>query len=458
MTSHAILIVDDERALVEEVADFFCEQGYECAIALSAEEALRLAEEKDFSVILTDIRMPGMDGIELTTRLREISPESQVLLMTAHPSVETAVSAMRLGASDYVLKPLVLEDLLLKVRRMLEFRSQQLELRWRRQHVQTKYDYSNIVGESQGMKEVYRLIERVAVASSPVLIASESGTGKELVARAIHYNGPRKDARFLAINCAAIPAPLLEAQLFGHVKGAFTGADSASEGMFRAAAQGTLFLDEIGDMPIELQPKLLRAIENQEILPLGEVEPFKTDARIVASTNKDLQDAVRAGRFREDLFYRLSVVTINIPPLRERREDIPALVDFFIRRFNVKLGRKVTGVTNETLRQLLRSEWKGNVRELQNFIERAMILEDNDLITPSALPSASIDSGSASLSLLPLKEAARDFERGYIETVLRVTDGDKTLAADMLGVSVSLLYRRLQGMSEEPAETADAAP
>lgn len=458
MTSHAILIVDDERALVEEVADFFCEQGYECAIALSAEEALRLAEEKDFSVILTDIRMPGMDGIELTARLREISPESQVLLMTAHPSVETAVSAMRLGASDYVLKPLVLEDLLLKVRRMLEFRSQQLELRWRRQHVQTKYDYSNIVGESQGMKEVYRLIERVAVASSPVLIASESGTGKELVARAIHYNGPRKDARFLAINCAAIPAPLLEAQLFGHVKGAFTGADSASEGMFRAAAQGTLFLDEIGDMPIELQPKLLRAIENQEILPLGEVEPFKTDARIVASTNKDLQDAVRAGRFREDLFYRLSVVTINIPPLRERREDIPALVDFFIRRFNVKLGRKVTGVTNETLRQLLRSEWKGNVRELQNFIERAMILEDNDLITPSALPSASIDSGSASLSLLPLKEAARDFERGYIETVLRVTDGDKTLAADMLGVSVSLLYRRLQGMSEEPAETADAAP
>ncbi len=455
--SHDILIVDDERALCEELAEFFHSRGYLCAIALSGEKALDLVEQRRFCVILVDVRMPGMDGIELVSRLRERSPESQVLLMTAHPSVDSVVSALRLGAADYVVKPLILEDLLHKVRRMIEFRAQESELRWRRRQLQAKYDFANIIGQSEGMKELYHLMGRVTNTTNPVLITGESGTGKELVARAIHYNGPRKDARFVAINCVAIPGALLESQLFGHLKGAFTGADAKSAGVFQAASHGTLFLDEIGDMPFDLQGKLLRAVENQEILPLGASEPVKLDVRILACTNTDLQARVQAGRFREDLLYRLSVVTIHVPPLRDRREDIPRLVDFFIRRFNTKLGRRITGVTNEVLRRLLRYEWKGNVRELQNVIERAMILEDSDLITAAALPSNLAREPHPTEAVSPLKAAVRKFERDYIDTILRTTNGDKRQAAEILGVSVSSLYRRFQAFEEQPDPTADTA-
>ncbi len=447
--SHDILIIDDERALREELADFFHDRGFTCGLAACAGEALDLAGQRDFSVILADVQLPDMNGIDMVARLHERSPESQVLVMTAHPSVDTVVAALRLGAFDYVIKPFILEDLLHKVRHVIEFRAQSRELRWHRQQLRSRYAFASIVGKSDRMREVYNLLERVSATDTTVLITGESGTGKELAAHAIHHNGPRKEAPFITINCAAVPPTLLESQLFGHLKGAFTGADTAAEGVFAAATGGTLFLDEIGDAPLDLQPKLLRAIENQEILPVGAAQPSKVDTRILASTNKDLSAEIESGRFRRDLFYRLTVVTVSMPALRERIEDIPALVEFFVRRLNRKLRRQVTGVTNEVLRRLLRYEWKGNVRELQNVIERAMILEDGDVITSAGLPPNLFPSIDHAKVTGPLKDAVRDFEREYIERILTATEGDKALAAELLGVSVSSIYRRLQAFEDE---------
>ena len=273
-----------------------------------------------------------------------------------------------------------------------------------------------------------------------------------MIAGAIHHNGPRKDGRFIPLNCAAIPAGLLESQMFGHVKGAFTGADSRVDGLFVAANGGTLLLDEIGDLPLELQPKLLRAVEQQSFLPVGATEPVKVDTRIIASTNVDLEDAVKHGRFREDLFYRLAVVTINVPPLRDREEDIPALIDHFLAKLNRKLRRNIRGVTNDALRRLLRYQWKGNVRELQNVLERAMILEDTDVITSPSLPSNLVEQTHPAETIGPLKDAVREFEQEYINRILQATGGDKQLAAELLGVSVSSIYRRLQAIEDGTGE------
>lgn len=453
---HEILIVEDERALREELADFLRDEGFTCAVASNGQEGIRQAEERDFDVILIDILLPDISGIEVLKRLHGLTPESYILMMTAHPSLDTVVSALRLGAVDYVTKPLILEDLIHKIRRLIEFRAQQKEIRWYRQQLQAQHDFANIVGESARMREVYRLVERVAATDTPVLIVGESGTGKELIASAIHQNGPRKDGRLVPLNCAAIPATLLESQMFGHMKGAFTGADSRTEGLFVAASGGTLFLDEIADLPLELQPKLLRAIEQQSVLPVGATEPVKVNSRIIATTHVDLEQAVKDGRFREDLFYRLSVFTIELPPLRERTEDIPALVDAFVVRLNRKLRRRFRGVTNETQRRLLRYTWKGNVRELQNVLERAMILEDGDLITPAALPSNLLQLTHPSEKAGPLKETVRNFEREYINRILQATNGDKGLAAELLGVSVSSIYRRLQAFEDEVVEQRDS--
>ena len=451
--SQQILIIDDERAIREETADFLRSEGFECAIAACGKEALDMIEERDFHVIICDIMLPDTTGIELTEEFRQLSPESLILLITAHPSVETVLSAMRLGASDYITKPLVFEDVLRKVRHLLDYRAQQMELRWHRQQLQADSRLENFVGQSDSMRKIHDLIRRVAASASPILITGESGTGKELVARAIHYEGSRANARFITINCAAIPATLLESQLFGHLKGAFTGADRSLDGVFAAASGGTLFLDEIGDMPLELQPKLLRAIENQEILPVGASEPLKVDTRILASTNQNLEEAIKLATFREDLYYRVSVVNINVPPLRERRDDIPLLIEHFVQKLNKELGRRISGVTNEVLRRLLRYDWKGNVRELRNVIERAMILEDGELISPAALPSNLMTETDPADFAGHLKEVVREFERDYVQTILRATAGDKDKAAEILGVSVSSLYRRLQRLEEESTDS-----
>ena len=454
--SRNVLIIEDERAIREELADFLREEGFSCVLAASGQEGIARADERDFQAILLDIRLPDMTGIEVLERLRNLTPESHVLIMTAHPSIDTVVSALRLGAVDYVTKPLILEELLQKIRRMIEFRAQQLEIQWYRHQLQAEYDFANIVGKSARMKEVYHLVERVAATDSPVLITGESGTGKELIAGAIHHNGPRKGGRFVPLNCAAVPAALLESQMFGHVKGAFTGADSRAEGLFVAANGGTLLLDEIGDLPLELQPKLLRAVEQQSFLPVGANEPVKVDTRIIATTHVDLEQAIKDGRFREDLFYRLSVVTIDVPPLRDRPEDIPALVDRLIAKLNRRLKRNIRGLTNDALRRLLRYQWKGNVRELQNVIERAMILEENDLITPASLPANLVAQTHPAETIGPLKDAVHRFEHEYVTRILDATNGDKQLAAELLGVSVSSIYRRLQAIEEEVTNRADA--
>lgn len=450
--SRDVLIIEDERAIREELADFLREEGFSCVLAATGQEGIERVDGRDFEAILLDIRLPDMTGIEVLRRLRHLTPESHVLIMTAHPSVDTVVAALRLGAVDYVTKPLILEELLQKIRRLIEFRAQQMEIQWYRHQLHAEYDFSNIIGKSPRMKEVYRLVERVAETDSPVLITGESGTGKELIAGAIHHNGPRKDGRFVPLNCAAIPAALLESQMFGHVKGAFTGADSRTDGLFVAASGGTLLLDEIADLPIELQPKLLRAVEQQSFLPVGATQPVKVDTRIIASTNIDLRRAVEHGRFREDLFYRLAVVTIDVPPLRDRQEDIPALIDHFIAKLSRKLRRNIRGVTNDVLRWLLRYQWKGNVRELQNVLERAMILEDTDLITSPSLPSNLVEQTHPAESIGPLKDAVREFEHEYINRILQATGGDKHLAAELLGVSVSSIYRRLQANEDETGE------
>ncbi len=446
-----ILIVEDERAIREELADFLREEGFSCVLAATGEEGIAHAGERDFDAILLDIRLPDVTGIEVLERLRSVTPESHVLIMTAHPSVETVVSALRLGAIDYVTKPLILEDLLHKVRHLIDFRAQEMDIRWYRHQLRAGHDIANMIGKSERMKAVYHLVERVSGTESLVLVTGESGTGKASIANAIHHDGPRRDRRFVPLNCAEIAAPLLELQMFGQMKDALTGTNAAAEGLFMTADKGTLFLDEVGDLPLELQPKLLRAIDEQAIRPVGATEPIQVDVRIIASTHIDLETAVREGRFREDLFYRLSVVTIALPPLRDRPEDIPSLVDHFIAKLNPKLRRQIRGVTNEALRRLLRYAWKGNVRELQNVIERAMILEETDLITPVSFPSNLVEQTHPAETVGPLKDAVHRFEHEYITRILDATNGDKQLTAELLGVSVSSIYRRLQAFQDAVA-------
>ena len=344
------------------------------------------AAERYFDVALCDVQLPGIDGIELLNRLLKISPQTFVLLITAFATVENAIQAFQQGAYDYLMKPIVLDEVLSKIRRLLDYRELFQENQWLRRELNRAYNVEHMVGRSAAMQAVFAMIRRVAPTRSTVLLVGESGTGKELLARAIHSQGTKDGARFLAVNCAAIPHELLESQLFGHRKGAFTGAEGAHSGIFLHAGAGTVFLDEIGDLPSATQAKLLRAIEQKEILPVGANEPIQVEARVLAATNKDLAKEVEAGRFRDDLYYRLNVVSIRVPPLREQREDIPDLVEFLLAKHAAALGKRVTGVTHETMQILLACRWKGNVRELENALQRAMILGDGPLITPADLP------------------------------------------------------------------------
>jgi len=442
--TEAILIADDEPGIRESLADVLQDTGYDAHTAADGTEALAAIEERDFAVVVTDLRMPGADGLEVLRKVREVAPQTIVLVMTAHATIDTAVAALREGATDYVLKPIVFDELLAKVSRLLEYRQLVWEAQILRHEVERDFDFENLIGKSSGMREVERLIRKVAPTPSTVLISGESGTGKEVVARAIHHHSDVRDRIFLPINCAAIPESLLESQLFGHTRGAFTGAVSAQEGLFARARGGTVFLDEIGDTPLPLQSKLLRAIESKEILPVGSTQPVKIDLRIIAASHRDLPAMAEAGEFREDLYYRLNVVNIHLPPLRDRREDIPELVEFLIRRHSRDMKRSFRGVDNAALKLLMAQPWKGNVRELDNVIEHAMILSEGDWITIQDLPS----SLRTREDVLPavgddLREALRSYERIHIQTVLRRHDGDKRAAAEALGLSLSSLYRKI---------------
>jgi DNA-binding NtrC family response regulator len=437
-----LLIVDDEPIIRESLGEFLTQEGFAVTVAGSAEDALALARETRFDLVLCDIQLPGIDGIELLDRLLKISPDTFVTLITAYGTVESAVAAFQRGAHDYLMKPILLDEVLAKIRRLLEYRQLHLDNQWLRRELNRATEPDTIVGTSPAMQRVFDIVRKVAPTPSTVLLAGESGTGKEVIARAIHRQSTHADARFLAVNCAAIPHDLLENQLFGHRKGAFTGADRDQPGVFVHAGAGTVFLDEIAELPTATQAKLLRAIEMKEILPVGANEPIAVEARILAATNKQLAKEVEAGRFREDLYYRLNVVCITLPPLRERREDIPDLIEHLLARHVRTIGKHITGVSHEAMQILLACPWKGNVRELDNALQRAVILGEGPLLSPGDLPPDLVPQMDDPHLVDDLSEAVRRFEKQHIERVLRRV-ADKKEAARVLGVGLSSLYRRI---------------
>jgi DNA-binding NtrC family response regulator len=447
-----ILVVDDEPLIRDTLAEYLQGEGFVVRACASGEEAQEAARQHPFDIALCDVNLPGIDGIELLQRLLQVNAETFVLLITAYATVENAVEAFQRGAQDYLMKPIILDEVLGKVRRLLKLRDLHRENQWLRRELNREADEEAVIGRSRAMQRVFELARKVAPTRSTVLIQGESGTGKEIVARAIHRAaGKSPEARFIAVNCAAIPNELLENQLFGHRKGAFTGADRDQAGVFVHAGDGTVFLDEIGELPPATQAKLLRAIEQKEVFPVGADEPVRVEARIMAATNKDLAKEVEAGRFREDLYYRFNVVTLRVPPLRERREDIPELVEFLVAKHARALGKRIGGVSHEALQVLLACRWKGNVRELDNALQRAVILSDGPIITPVDLPPDLLPQDNDPSQVDDLGQAAERFERLHIERILRQTP-DKKEAARRLGIGLSSLYRKIEQYHIQPAE------
>ena len=436
-----VLLVEDERAQRDALAQYLDRRGYAVTAVGSGEQALEQLAREPYAVLLTDLRLAGMDGLAVVRRARERDEEMGVLLMTAYASVESAIEALRIGAHDYLLKPLILEEVARKVKGLLEHRALVRENARLRRALQVSGGGLDLVADSPAMKEVVEWVRRAAATRSTVLLTGETGTGKEVVARAIHERGPDRDQPFLAVNLAALPEGMVESELFGHEKGAFTGADRRREGLLRAAGSGTVFLDEIAELPLAAQAKLLRALESHEVQPLGSDASAAFEARIVAATNRDLGAAAREGRFREDLYYRLNVLHIRLPPLRERPEDIPGLVATLLARHAVRAGSAVPAVAPEALRAICLYPWRGNARELSNVLERAVILADEGRIDLDQLPEDVRESAAPRLSL---PEAVDRFERAHIALVLRLCEGNREKAAEELGISPATLYRRLE--------------
>lgn len=441
-----ILVVEDEELMRSILRRLLAAEGYDVYTADSAESALRVFTEHDFSLVITDIRMPGIDGLELLDCLKQISDETLVIIITAYSSVDSAVAALRKGAYDYITKPFVNEELLQCVRNAITQRDLFLENRALRRELNRGYASSEIIGQSPPMRGVFEKVEKVAGTEASVLISGESGTGKELIARAIHFNSHRSAKPFLAVNCGALPESLLESELFGHTKGSFTGAVADKKGLFRSAEGGSIFLDEIGEMPPQLQVKLLRAIQEREVTPVGAAFPIKFDARIIAATNRVLEEDMRSGRFREDLYYRLNVVEIAVPPLRERREDIPLLIRHFAHQTARRQNLPEKPISEAAMTLLTNHLWPGNVRELENAIERAFVLSDEE-IGVAALPpaiAAHADANAASLRSEAGPLALEEVERGYVLETLNSVGDDKVAAARILGIDLSTLYRKLK--------------
>ena len=444
-----ILIADDEQIIRESLAYVLRKEGYQVEEASNGMEAFRRHEEKPFDLIITDIEMPEMRGIELLERVTQRTPQTLVMIVTAFASIETAIQALRKGAYDYILKPIEFDDLLHRVKKLVDHRALITENTLLRQELSRTYDFDRIIGQSQNMKNVFETIKRVAQSEGTVLITGKSGTGKELVARAIHYNGLRRQKRFVAVNCGAIVDTLFESELFGHKKGSFTGATSDKEGLFKVADGGTIFLDEVGEIPVHLQVKLLRAIEQKEITPVGKTDPITVDVRIITATNKDLRQEVEKGRFREDLFYRLNVVEIHLPSLTERPGDIPLLANHFLDLYRKQMNRPVKGFSNDAMTAFVNYRWKGEVRELENVIERSVIFCDEDFIQLKHLPeyfrSPEVAGGPApNTGGESLKEAVRHFEKQFIQQTLNNHQFNKEETAKILGISLSSLYRKFE--------------
>ena len=446
MAKQKVLVVEDEELMRTILRTLLEGEGYEVFTADSAEAALRIFPNHDIDVTLTDIKMAGMDGLALLDQIKSMDENAIVLIMTAFSSVDSAIAALRKGAYDYVTKPFVNEDLLQRVGNAVRNRTLFAENRALRRELNRQYNFPEIVGSSEKMRRVFELVSKVADTSTHVLILGESGTGKELIARSLHFNSARSAKPFLAVNCGALPESLLESELFGHTKGAFTGAIADKKGLFRSAEGGTLFLDEIGEMPMALQVRLLRALQEHEVTPVGSSTPQKFDARIVAATNRDLEKEVVAGNFREDLFYRLNVIEISLPPLRERPEDIPALVRHFISKSAASQNTVAKPIGEGAMDALRNYGWPGNVREMENCIERAFILSGDEIDVESLPPK--IRSAAGSTAANADSTSLESVERRHILDTLASVHDDKVAAAKLLGIDLSTLYRKLKRYDE----------
>lgn len=444
-----VLIVDDEGTTRDLCRDVVAEAGLRTRTASNTEEALEILEESPVDIVLTDLRVPQLGGLELLKRIRELHPQTAVMVLTQYGTIESAVEATRMGAVDYVTKPFHIPELRSKLDRVVRLIEVDQENRVLREQLRSRPGFGGLIGLSPKMQRVYRLIEKVSQHNYPVLILGESGTGKELVARSIHFSGARRSRPFVPVDCSALVPTLIESELFGYVKGAFTGAMHTKQGLMEAAGNGTLFLDEIGDLPVDLQAKLLRALQEREIKPVGSTDRVSIEMRVIAATNRELETAVRQGQFRQDLFFRLNVVQIKLPPLRERKGDIPLLVSSFLEKFSSDSGQSFK-ITEDAMARLIAYDWPGNVRELENAIERAVALSSGPLLHVADLPS-NLQHGPSERApqndeLLPLDE----MERRAILRALREAGGDKLAAARLLGIGKTTLYRKLKQYEGQP--------
>ncbi len=440
---YKILVVDDERDICKALEFLLSREGYRITVASSGEEALKKIEAEDFDLVITDLKMAGIDGMQVLESALVMNPNLIVVIMTAFASVESAVKAMKKGASDYIVKPFINEDVKMTVKRLLEHKKVLMENIALRQQLSQQFGCREFVGVSPQMFKVFEVLEKVIPTRSSILILGESGTGKGVIAEIVHCNSQRKDKPFISINCSAIPENLLESELFGYRKGAFTGAASDKKGLITMADQGTLFLDEIGDMPLGLQAKLLKVLETGEVLPLGETKPTFVDVRLVAATNKNLDEQIKKGLFREDLYYRLNVIEVKIPSLRERREDIDVLARHFVEKYGKEANKKVCGITEDAMEVLHRYSWPGNVRELRNVMERAVVLSGSEKIGLAELPEK-ISSQDGGRNASTLKDRLDYYEEKIVKDALESHDWNKEETAVELGVDLATLYRKIK--------------
>ncbi len=464
---YRILVVEDEPLMRQIIRDLMRGEGYDVLEAAGAEIALGVFEREQIDLAIIELNLGGGgNGLDVLKKIRDLDPEVMAIIVTAYASVESAVQALQQGAYDYITKPFANDHLKNQVRHALNAKTLFRENRFLRRELREKYRFENIIGKSDTIEQVFRIMEKVARTDSSVLITGESGTGKELVARAIHFSSERANGRFLPINCGALPENLLESELFGYKRGAFTGAMQDKVGLLKAADKGTVFFDEIGEMPLSLQVKLLRTLQERECYPLGSNEPIAFDVRVLCATNRNLEAEVKAGRFREELLYRINVITITLPPLRERKDDIPLLANHFLIRVEKSLGRSGMRFSKGAMRALINYQWRGNVRELENTVERAAILAETDVIHSHDLPDKlRISSAAAPAEMDDVNLTLEDLEREHIRRMLAKVDGNKERAAQILGIHLSTLYRKMQryrldeasdngGLAAQAAKTA----
>ena len=451
-----IIVIDDEPLMRVTVHDAMVAEGYEVVSAETGKKGIELLRETEWDILITDLRLPDMDGIQILKEVKSLNPETQVILITAYGSIDSAVTAMKEGASDYLTKPFSMDELLLIIKRILRIRELEEENRSLRKKVEEKFGLEGLVGKSPQMIKIYDLIETVSQTDTTVLVYGESGTGKEMVANAIHFRSPRKGRPFIKVNCAALPETLLESELFGHEKGAFTGAIKQRKGRFEMADGGTLFLDEIGDISPVVQVRLLRVLQERQFERVGGNETLSVDVRLICATQRDLKEEIRKGSFREDLYYRLNVVPMHLPPLRERREDILLLSDHFMNKFSQKMGKEITGLSEEAKTILLKYTFPGNIRELENMLERAVALIKGKVIQAYDLPEEVCGQTSPVRDVCekirgskPLASAVSLFEKEYIQSVLEKTKGKKGQAAEILGISRKTLWEKIKELEIE---------